>query len=122
MSVRHVAAISIAGWFLMTAPMTSQGVDQTAPLNEWKKAHHFDSEPDCDAERRDSINAAQDEAELAPNSDVDQGNKQDTSAAMDAAVSAQCIADNDPRITGKGVEDAVGSGLFRKLAPGLVPH
>jgi len=117
-SIRQVAAISIAGWFLMTAPITNQGVDQSAPLAEWKRAKHFDSETECDSERRDAIRATQDQSALAPNSEIDQDNKRDTGVALDEAVSAQCIADNDQRISGQGgVDDSLGRGMLRKMVP-----
>lgn len=114
MGFRHAAALSIAGWFLMIAPLSNQGtvVDQSAPLSEWKKAHHFAAESDCDAERQENINNSQDEAELAPNSDVDQS-KGDANVALSAAVASQCIADNDPRIASSG--NGLTPGLLRKL-------
>jgi hypothetical protein len=115
MGFRHAAALSIAGWFLMTAPLSNQGtvVDQSAPLSEWKKARHFASEQECDAERQENINDSQDEMELAPNSEID-SSKGEANVALSAAMASQCIADNDPRIANTN-GNALSPGLLRKL-------
>lgn len=114
MNSHHAAALVLVGWYLITAPVTEQGaIHQDAPLTEWTKALHFDSESDCDARRREKIRDSEDEAELAPKSDVDEDAKRDADNNLDAALTSQCVPDNDPRISGGNTP--LGPSFLRKL-------
>jgi hypothetical protein len=100
MTLRHAAAFVLVGWFLMTAPVANQGsiIYQDASLSEWKKAEHFDSEPECEARRREVIADSQDAAALVPKSEVDEDARQDAANAVNQALVSRCVADNDPAI------------------------
>jgi hypothetical protein len=114
MKFRHAAALALVGWYLMTAPVTEQGaINQDAALSEWTKASHFDAESDCDARRKEKIRDSEDEVELAPKSEADEDGKRDADKDLNAALVSQCVADDDPRITGSNFP--VGSSVVRKL-------
>jgi hypothetical protein len=114
MNSRHAAALALVGWFLMTAPVSEQGaIHQDAPLSEWTKASHFDSESDCDVWRKEKIRDSEDEVELAPKSEADEDGKQDADKDLNAALVSQCVADDDPRLTGGNVPG--GPTVLRRL-------
>lgn len=49
MSLRHVAAFALAGWYLMMPPIGKDGFPDThAPLREWTIVGSFDSADDCE--------------------------------------------------------------------------
>jgi hypothetical protein len=115
MKLHHTAALALAGWYLMTAPVSGQGaiIYQDAPLSQWTKSLHFNSESDCDAKRQEVIDNSQDAVALVPDSEVDQDNKRDAADAVKQAMASQCVADDDPRLSGSGAP--VGPGSLRKL-------
>ena len=99
----------------MTAPVSGQGaiIYQDAPLSQWTKSLHFNSESYCDAKRQEVIDNSQDAVALVPDSEVDQDNKRDAADAVKQAMASQCVADDDPRLSGSGAP--VGPGSLRKL-------
>jgi hypothetical protein len=114
MNSRHAAALALVGWFLMTAPVSEQGdLHQDAALSEWTKASHYDSESECDTRRKEKIQDSEDEVELAPKSEADEDGKRDADRDLNAALVSQCVADDDPRLTGSNFP--VGPNTVRKL-------
>lgn len=113
----HRAALALVGWFLITAPITDHGaiIYQDAPLTQWTKTHHFNSESDCDAARKDMIQDTQDRVELAPDSAADEDTKQDANYALNQALASQCVADDDPRLQGTKLPQLVGPNMIRRL-------
>ena len=99
----------------MTAPVSGQGaiIYQDAPLSQWTKSLHFNSESDCDAKRQEVIDNSQDAVALVPDSEVDQDNKRDAADAVNQAVVSRCVGDDDPRLSSSGAP--VGPGSLRKL-------
>jgi len=99
----------------MTAPVADQGaiIYQDAPLSQWTKTLHFDAESDCRARRQEKIKDSEDEVELAPSSEADEDGKRDAKNALDAALASQCVADDDPRISGSS--SPLEPGIVRKL-------
>jgi hypothetical protein len=115
MKLHHTAALALVGWYLMTAPVSDQGaiIYQDAPLSQWTKSLHFDSESDCDSKRQEAIENSQDASALVPNSEVDEDNRQDAADVVKQAVASRCVADDDPRLLSSG--SPVGPGSLKKL-------
>lgn len=107
----------LVGWFLITAPVTNHGaiIYQDAPLTQWNKMSHFDSESDCDSGRKDLIQDSQDEVELAPDSVADEDTKQHANNALNEALASQCVADDDPRLQGSKLPQVMGPGMIKRL-------
>jgi hypothetical protein len=113
----HSPALVLVGWFLITAPVTNHGaiIYQDAPLSQWNKMSHFDSESDCDSARKDLIQDSQDQVELAPDSVADADTKEHANNALDEALASQCVADDDKRLQGTKLPELVGPGTIRRL-------
>lgn len=118
MRSRHAAALALVGCYLMTAPVADRGaiIYQDAPLTQWTKAQHFESESDCEARRKQTIVDSQDQVELAPNSVADEDTKRETNVALNEALASQCVNDDDPRIADSKAPQTVPPGFFGKLA------
>jgi hypothetical protein len=115
MKLHHAAALTLVGWYLITAPTADQGaiIYQDAPLSQWTKAQHFDSETGCDTGRQQLINNSQEALALVPDSEVDEDDKRDASNAVNHALASQCVADNDPRVQSTDVN--VGPSLLKRM-------
>jgi hypothetical protein len=115
MKLHHTAALALAGWYLMTAPVSDQGaiIYQDAPLSQWTKSLRFDSESDCDAKRQEVVDDSKDAVALVPNSEVDEDNRRDAANAVNRAVVSRCVADDDPSLLSSGVP--AEPGVLKKL-------
>ncbi len=109
--------LALVGWFLITAPVTNHGaiIYTDAPLSQWTRRHHFDSESDCDTARKDLVQDSQDEVELAPDSVADQDTKQNANNALNEALASQCVADDDSRLQGPRLPGLVGPRVIHGL-------
>ncbi len=97
MNLRHAAALALVGWYLMTPPplVPPRGevlVDALAPLSNWRVFHAYDSAKQCEQQH----SAMFDEAKGHQNS-TDASER----AVFQMAMSAQCIATDDPRLKEK---------------------
>ena len=85
MNIRHAAALTLVGWYLMVPPhlhWNGQHVtfSSDAPLREWKVAQPFDEAWKCDQTLMQNVV----ECETCPLESL--------------WLSAQCIATDDPRL------------------------
>jgi hypothetical protein len=114
----HRAAIALVGWFLISAPVSNHGaiIYQDAPLSQWTKVQHLDSEADCDAARKDLIQDSQDEVELAPDSVADADTKEHANNVLNEALASECVADDDPRLQSSKLPQVLGPGMIKRLA------
>jgi hypothetical protein len=86
MKLYHAAALTLAGWYLMTPPLKAGGrYDTAAPLSKWRVESGFGSGQDC----RKTI------ADLSQRASA-QGRQDD---AQELKV-AKCVSADDPRIKG----------------------
>jgi hypothetical protein len=106
----HSPALVLVGWFLITAPVTNHGaiIYQDAPLSQWNKMSHFDSESDCDSARKDLIQDSQDQVELAPDSVADADTKENANNSLNEALASQCVDDKDPQLQGTKLPKLAG--------------
>jgi len=99
MKPHHVAALALAGWYLMIPPFVKDpsgvivGPEQSAPIGQWRVMKSFDSAADCerakDQEPTEQIRAGQ---QLKLSSQVQ-------NAWMQAYAMAECIESGDLRLT-----------------------
>jgi hypothetical protein len=100
MSLRHAAALALAGWYFMIPKMVPDpkgGVpyaDTTVPLSQWSIEQSFDTATECEAERDEFAKKWSTMASQAKNA-------RDTGRALVWQVSSVCIATDDPRLKPK---------------------
>jgi len=88
MNLSHVAALVLAGWYLMYPPMTPDGKNLTdAPLAKWGTAACFDTAKECEAARIHGQRSAKDLS----------GRFAVFKERFDLA---RCVATDDPRLNG----------------------
>jgi hypothetical protein len=93
MKLRHVTALALVGWYLMTPPFSWNpksgyavrgSVNVKASLSEWVSANKiFDSLPECQKARDDQISFCRGQA-LPVRSDIDRNDL--------------CVRTDDPRL------------------------
>jgi hypothetical protein len=105
LSLRHAAAIALAGWYLMVPPgsckpeWVSQGkpLPCAAPLSEWIVTLSFASGDKCEAERRADISYGE-QAMANANHSEDKQLVDSTRKIYWRALNEQCISTDDPRL------------------------
>lgn len=94
MTVRHAAALALAGWYLMVPPYSSgrTGIrfDFDAPLINWQLARSFDSAEDCEAFKLEALKVS-----------TEQGIKRSRKITTSVWSVGDCIASDDPRLKEK---------------------
>ncbi len=98
MNIRHVAALALAGWYLMvppafpTSPKPNADVhfDDSAPLSKWDIWGSYDSAKECMATRVGNLMTIPQAILKSKNPNVKAYFSQNTLA--------QCIASDDPRL------------------------
>jgi len=59
MKPRHVAALALVGWYLMTAQVKNIGpfiqVEKKAPISEWNRQEQFDTKEQCETARAEYL-------------------------------------------------------------------
>ncbi len=89
MNLSHAAALALVGWYLMVPPrnlhpfVKGDNVDTAAPLSEWTHLASSDSAKECEARKAEYFNTVAHVPDMAQ-----------------AAADAECIATDDPRLTG----------------------
>ena len=108
MSLRHAASVALVGWYLMTPPFSEKTAlipTDSAPLSEWSLENSYDSAVEC----RQSIEAREKAEEarftkLTPSPHnpfrIYSGLPEMARFLYLKALSAKCIATNDPRLKG----------------------
>ena len=91
----NVAALGLAGWFLMMPPVTpvTHRAERHAPLSQWKIAGRFPRNKECIAARdraRDAGLAAHPHSELP--------GRNDNLDEICVRCAAQCVEDNDSHL------------------------
>jgi hypothetical protein len=87
MNLRHAAAFAFVGWYLMVSPLyEGHRLDDGAPLSKWTALNSYDAASEC----RDAL------TNLKP----DNEHKNDA-VLVHRALTAQCIATDDPRLKEK---------------------
>ncbi len=85
MRFRYAAALVLIGWYLLIPPQArGGGFDRAAPLSQWFLYGRFDSLPEC--EHAKALNQ-----ETFKNTD---------DSLRKAFEQAQCVATDDPRLSG----------------------
>lgn len=95
MKLRHAAALSLVGWYLMAPPANSVQLSdgrvvwiRNPPLSEWSVEGSFDKARECANQQNLLANSAIEDSK---------GN----SAGRAEWMMARCIATDDPRLKGK---------------------
>jgi hypothetical protein len=128
MTLRHAATLALVGWYLMTPPPHPDPVtglpngvpNLSAPFEYWQNEGSFDSAKDCNSMLESNIQLSrQIEANVrsehkSEQQELAEEDKSDHDAklpkgwmrgmrhyGLTAAMSAQCIATDDPRLKGK---------------------
>ena len=100
MNLRHAAVLALLAWYLMVPPAipSTDEVNQSAPLSQWRIRHIFPHNEGCEAAKarlRDQALAAQTQRDaLARRSQ----RNPDSHCVL---CKAQCVAEDDPRLKGK---------------------
>jgi hypothetical protein len=90
MNLHHAAALALVGWYLMVPPrnphpfIKGDYTDTAAPLSKWAHLASSDSAKECEARKSDYLKTVAQVPSLAQ-----------------AALEAECIASDDPRLKGK---------------------
>ncbi|HTW88962.1 MAG TPA: hypothetical protein VMD75_13250 [Candidatus Binataceae bacterium] len=89
MKLSHLAALGLAGWYLMVPPIQNGQLNLRAPLNQWRIDSSYDGQDDC----QEVIDG---EAALYPQT------KEHHAAIRKSdvwpIVNGQCVATDDPRL------------------------
>ncbi|HVA39656.1 MAG TPA: hypothetical protein VNF49_03265 [Candidatus Binataceae bacterium] len=85
MKLRHIAAVALTGWFLITPPQANSHYDTSAPLSKWKIEGGAATREQCKATQASLGSRA-----------LKQGRPGDAEAVKDA----QCVSTDDPRLEG----------------------
>jgi hypothetical protein len=105
MRSRHVAAVSLLGWYLLSplpradphgGALPQSLVDADRPLYEWTKAKSFQTAGECQAYLKDWIIEQRLETEKLP--------KPAASSALlelNTRSNSRCVKSNDPRLVGR---------------------
>ena len=101
MRFRHVAAVSLLGWYLLSplpraAPNGGALVDADRPLREWTKAKSFETAGECQAYLKNWIIEQRLETEklpkpVAPNALLE----------LNTRSQSRCVASDDPRLVAR---------------------
>jgi len=125
MTPRHAAALALVGWYLMTPPtdyvthLPNGSPNLDAPFSYWRNEGSFDSAKECKVGLENNIEFAKqiekkvrkEESEQQESAEEEKMDQQGNvpkgfyrglrGYALTAAVSAQCIATDDPRLKEK---------------------
>ena len=88
MKLRHAAALTVVGWYLMVPPFRDKEYDAKAQLSDWSIVKEFDTEKGC----KDYPAHLE---KLLNEGHHGDGNVRVNKALFDKA---QCIAGDDPRV------------------------
>ena len=101
----HTTALALLVWYLMIPPIGADNkVDAHAPLSQWRKGVHFDSEKECDDSLKDAIQnpMTPDEYQAAAKSTRKaKMNPLSKSEMTKRTAESQCVAADDPRLKAK---------------------
>ena len=110
MNPRHAAVLALVGWHLMTPPtvmprtgdpITWITYDSTAPISRWVHTDSFDHAADCETARRGLLDRAKkDTSIVVPEAMSHADVIRSLNERVLSAVSAECIATDDPRLKG----------------------
>jgi hypothetical protein len=98
---RHAAALALVGWYLMVPPTFENQygaiqADDSTPVSKWGQQAVYDSAGACNEGKSDYFKQSVLASKL-----VDKTNGPKAGAAIAvAALNAQCIASDDPRLKG----------------------
>jgi hypothetical protein len=111
MKPRHAAAFALVGWYLMLPPavMPKTGdpitwitYDSSAPIYQWNHMDSFDHAGDCEAARKALLDKTKENASIVVPEKMSQADvKRSLDERVLNAVSAECIATDDPRLKEK---------------------
>jgi hypothetical protein len=99
MTLRHVAALAVIGWYLlMPPPYWSKTNPRNAPLSQWTVFGHYDTAQECSDERTKMIRVQS----MALLSDLAEGVSDANRPSLSLDFKhAQCIASDDPSLKEK---------------------
>ena len=95
MTLRHVAALALVGWYLMMPPPLFHSridIDLDAPLRKWSVYSAFDSAQECELGKNESYHLANQKVLGDPEDDPR------LHAVRDQLAASQCISSDDPRL------------------------
>ena len=106
MKPRHATALAIVAWYLMIPPIgIDNKVDPHAPLSQWRKGVHFDSEKECDDSLKDAIENPMTPDEYQAAAEATRKAKMhplSKSEMKKRTAKSECVAGDDPRLKAKG--------------------
>jgi len=102
---RHLAALTLVGWYLMMPPDSAKiphEVEQSAPLSRWAIVATFDASDKCEKALADLQNANRDPIELDTTGKLRRLKKQppDPALATARAIGSGCVESDDFRLKG----------------------
>jgi hypothetical protein len=53
MSLRHVVALALVGWYLMVPPFSAKNVFYDRPLSDWQAVENYSTKTECEECKRD---------------------------------------------------------------------
>ena len=109
MKLRHTAALALVGWYLMQPPMVMPQTggptwitfNSTAPISQWNHVDSFDNAADCEAARKSLLDRTKKDTSIVVPEGMSQRDvRMSLNERVMNAVSAECIATDDPRLKG----------------------
>jgi hypothetical protein len=106
MNLRHAAALTLVGWYLMMPPDSTvpHSVDSTAPISRWSIITDFDSADTCKQALTELQKKNSDPAKLDATGRLRRFKKRqpaDPELARERVDHVACIASDDPRLKPK---------------------
>ena len=104
-SLNAMAADGTKGWYLMEPPVDETtnvlfGIQNQAPLNQWKRIATYDTEAACEYKRNEAVQASREETlrvsktSPLPKLEIFKGAYRDSGLAN----SSLCVSVDDPRL------------------------
>ena len=101
----HAAPLALVVWYLVIPPIGPDNkVDAHAPLSQWRRGVHFDSEKQCDDSLKDAIENPMTPDEYQAAVEATRKAKMhplSKSEMKKRTAESLCVADDDPRLKTK---------------------
>jgi hypothetical protein len=99
MNLRHAAALSLVGWYLLQPPRSAPGkFDASAPLSKWEQDSTHDSSAACEQAKLAMVYVSEMLLTSLRKSSESEHTRANVQFILRRYFAARCIATDDPRL------------------------